>query len=374
MSENEVMPVVIDNGTGMVKAGIAGDDSPKSVFPSVIGVPTNKSIVGNQEGEIFIGQQAVNKKGQCTLRNPIEHGIVTSWDDMTKIWNHTFYTELRQNPSEAPVLLTEAPKNPKPNREKMTEIMFETFDVPSMYIQIQAVLSLYASGRTTGMVFDCGDGVAHTVPIVEGRAIKPSIMRINLAGRDMTEWMQQLLQKHHGLDLFSSSNKEIAREIKEKLCYVAVDIAKERAKTNVDKEYMLPNGEKVMIGVPRYECPECLFDPQMAGKSDDVIGIHKIIANTIASCDINLRASLYESIVLSGGTTCFEGLPDRLTKEVKALVPPDATVKVISPPERKYSVWIGGSILASLGQFQKEWMTKAEYDETGSSLVHTKCI
>merc|ERR1712226_1239349 len=266
----------------------------------------------------------------------------------TKLWNHTFYTELRQNPSEAPVLLTEAPKNPKPNREKMTEIMFETFDVPSMYIQIQAVLSLYASGRTTGMVFDSGDGVSHTVPIVEGRAIRHSIMRINLAGRDMTEWMQKLLQTHHGLDLLSSSNKEIAREIKEKLCYVAIDIEKERAKQNVDKEYMLPNGEKVMIGVPRYECPESLFDPQMAGRSDDVIGIHKIIANTIASCDINLRQSLYESIVLSGGTTCFEGLPERLTNEVKAL--------------------------ASLGQFQKEWMTKAEYDEVGASLVHTKCV
>jgi len=292
---------------------------------------------------------------------------------MTKLWNHTFYTELRQNPSEAPVLLTEAPKNPKPNREKMTEIMFETFDVPSMYIQIQAVLSLYASGRTTGMVFDSGDGVSHTVPIVEGRAIRHSIMRINLAGRDMTEWMQQLLQKHNGLDLLSSSNKEIAREIKEKLCYVALDIQKERAKTDVDKEFMLPNGEKVMIGVPRYECPECLFDPQMAGKSDDVIGIHKIIANTIASCDLSVRAGLYESIVLSGGTTCFEGLPERLTNEVKALVPADATVKIISPPERKYSVWIGGSILASLGQFQKEWMTKAEYDETGATLVHTKC-
>ena len=359
---------------------------------SSVGRPKHQKVMaGAVDGDCFIGRNAQDLRGLLTLKYPLEHGAVTDWNDMERIWNYLYAEELKTLPEEHPVLLTEAPLNPKKNRDQAAQLLFETFNVPALFISIQAVLALYASGRTTGIVLDSGDGVTHAVPVYEGFAIPNAIKRIDVAGRDVTEYLQLLLRKA-GYHLSTSAEMDIVRTIKEKACFVSLNPGKE------EKEYLgrfdsfvLPDGNSIkvscllikfiqfhwfnsvfwQIGVERFKAPEILFHPDIVGH--ECPGIHHMIADSIQRTDLDLRRNLYSNIILSGGTTLTKGFGDRLLHEMKRIALRDVKIKIYAPPERKYSTWIGGSILASLSTFKKMWVSAEEYQED-PDVIHKRLM
>jgi len=359
-----------------LKAGFAGEDAPRSVFSHVVGRPRHRGvIVGVGYRDSFVGDEAQVKRGVLDMKYPIEHGIVTNWDDMEKLWHHMFYSELRVAPEDHPVLLTEAPFNPKSNREKMTMIMFETFNTPAMYVAIQGVLAMYSAARTTGIVVESGEGVTQVVPLYEGHAITRGFGRIDLAGRDLTEYLMRILTER-GYLFTTSGEREIIRDVKEKLCYVPSHYEQEifdfADSTVKNKTYQLPDGHVITLGNEQFRCAEALFRPSFLGSES--YGVHELTYQSIMKCDVDIRKELYANVILSGGTTFFPGFAERMENELTVSAPANMRIKIVAPPERKFSVWIGGSILASLSTFQSMWVCKEEYDESGPLIVHRKCF
>lgn len=328
---------------------------------------------GALEGtDVCVGSKLQEHRGAFRWSYPMEHGMVVDWQDMERVWGHIYSRDHLNVPSEEhPVLLTEAPLNPLTNREKAAEVLFETFNVPALFIAPQAILSLYASGRTTGVVLDSGDGVSHVVPVYEGFALPHAITRTDVAGRDVTDQLQLLLRRS-GRNLQTSAEKEVVRQIKEEKCYVSFNPRKEEETPPHADAYQLPDGVTLMVGAERFRAPEILFRPELIGSEEK--GVHECVVSSVLKADLDLRKAFFSQIVLAGGSTLFPGYGDRLLNEIRKLAPRDVKIRISAPPERKHSTWIGGSILASLATFKSLWVTRSQYQEHGAAIVNKRTL
>lgn len=414
--------VVIDNGTGYTKMGFAGNVEPCFILPTVVAV--NESFLGQSRGQskgswaaqhsagvmadldFFIGEEALSRSQASNTYNlsyPIRHGQVENWDTMERFWQQCIFNYLRCDPEDHYFLLTESPLTAPENREYIGEIMFETFNVPGLYIAVQAVLAL-AAGYTasqcemTGVVLDSGDGITHVVPVADGYVMGSSIKSIPIAGRDLTLFVQQLMRER-GEPVPPEDSLDIARRVKEAHCYTCADIVKEFGKH--DKEpikyvkqwsgFHTKTGSPYVceVGYERFLAPEVFFSPEIYS-SDFTTPLPEVVDRCIQSAPIDTRRALYKNIVLSGGSTMFKDFQRRLQRDLKKIV--DARVQasgakhgvetevqavdvnVVSHPIQRFAVWFGGSVLASTPDFYTACHTKAEYDEYGPSICRTNPV
>ncbi|KAL5111908.1 Eukaryotic peptide chain release factor subunit 1 [Taenia crassiceps] len=346
----------------------------------------NGTGVGNVEvKDLMIGDEASELRSMLELSYPMENGIVKNWEDMQHLYDYTFGpSKLNIDTHHSKILLTEPPYNPKQNRLKMMELMFDHYGFNAVYVAIQAILTLYAQGLMTGVVVDSGDGVTHICPVFSGHTLTQATRRLDVAGRDITRYLIKLLLLR-GYAFNQTADFETIRQMKEKLCYVAYDVNQEQnlalETTVLVKKYTLPDGRVIKVGGEQFGAPEVLFQPNLIDKES--VGISEMLFNTIQAAPIDTRPDFYKYIVLSGGSTMYPGLPSRLERELKQLcvqnvLKGDAAglsklkIRIEDPPQRKHMVFLGGSILARLMQSGSAnyWITKAEWKEQ-DSIRHT---
>uniref|UniRef100_A0A4W3GP21 Uncharacterized protein n=1 Tax=Callorhinchus milii TaxID=7868 RepID=A0A4W3GP21_CALMI len=353
----EIAAIVMDIGTGYTKAGFAGDDKPRVVLRSLVGIPIHQPVHDHNKGpDYYIGNSIPNDPW-ITKTRVVTNGIVTDWDALEMLWHYVFYQELRVAPEEHAILLSDAPLSPITNREKSAELLFEGFGVPALFIAHQTLLSLYSTGRTTGLIIESGLGVSYTAPIHNGYTLPHATFRLDLAGGCLTEYMGKLLEECG--NPFSSEETHIVRNIKETCCYVTHDFQEEMVASESDylTDYELPDGHIITIGNERFRCPEALFKPQVIGLADP--GLHILAMKSLQKCKEGIHSELLNNIVLSGGSSMFPGFAERIQKEIGKLAPNRSKLNVYASPQRKFS---------SL------WVRKKDYEEEGSVIVHRKCF
>ena len=372
--------MVLDKGGDSFRAGFAGNDAPCEVFPSSCVPPptselrphTIRASMWEKKRSTRVGDdvEATELSGLFQTIRPIQRGIVVDWEAMEQLYEYTFSTRLRSSPRDHPILLSEPLLNPKQDKEKHIELLFETFGGMALQFADSGLLSLYSAGRGIGLVLSCGDGVSNVHPIYYGRSLKGAIRRSNIGGQDATEHLRRILSEQ-GVYL-PTCHTDAVKQMKEKHCFVAESYKNSLAISSSSAEmkatYLLPDGQEVTLDSERFRCMEGLFQPSLWGM--ETLGIAEMVLESLSKCNIHLRKDLAKNIILSGATTLAPGFPERLRLELEWCLPGSCRVNVVTMPERRYLAWVGGSIMASLSSFQSNWFTKEHYDEYGAAGIH----
>ncbi|XP_064634792.1 actin-like protein 6B [Lineus longissimus] len=416
---DEVGALVFDIGSYSVRAGYAGEDTPKAEFPTSVGyiedmVENAMDTDGEKimEKKYYIGTNdiVVPRKGM-EMTNCLKEGMVENWDIFEKIIDHIYTKNIRSESQFHPVMMSEPAWNTKAKREKLTELMFETYNLPAFFLCKNAVLSAFANGKSTGLVLDSGATHTTAVPVYDGYVMSQAIVKSPLAGDFVTSQIRKYMEEQEEVEVippYMIASKEPVPEVEPAVWkkksnlpevtksyhnYMMNDVLRdvaatalqisdspydlEQAESMPTSRYDFPNGYNRDFGAERFQMTEGLFDPtHIKDIGSSMLGVGHIVTTSVGMCDIDIRPSLYSAIVVCGGNSLLNGFTERLQKDLGSKTPPNMRLKILaanSTAERRFSSWIGGSILASLGSFQQMWISKQEYDEMGKNCVERKC-
>ena len=389
------LPIIIDIGSGIIKAGISGQESPKTIFPNYIGEPKYSKVLrsfskSNQEmKEQYIGKDCSKYLGLLKLRYPVKNGIFENEQDILTVFKY-IYQNLEINNEEIrehPILITEPLLNPYSNREKIASALFENLSAPAIFFASQPILSLFSTSNTSGVILESGEGVTQSCVVYEGYSIPNSYIRNNYGGKDVTEYFQTLLQRQ-GYSFSTTSEFEIVKKMKEDICFTSIsgninnpinimsgnmELSSNKNKSESSGIYNLPDGNAIKIGDERSLAPEILFNPSIIGSEN--LSFQEMIITSINKVDIDLRKNLYNNVLISGGNTLFKGIQEKFHSEIKNLAPKNMKVKLHTPGNRLLSCWSGGNVISILEIFKKMWVSREEWIEKGNkSIIHIKTI
>ena len=374
-SQNKYSTVVIDAGSGLIKAGFGGEDGPRSIFNSIVGTPKKMELmVGMELQDRYVGDNAIARYEIMNFSFPIQRGEVTDWDKYENLMHYLLYSEMRVVPEEISILITEGPRTSRKNREKLTEILFETFNVKRLHIANSSMVGLYSYGKTSGLIVDSGYNVTSTVPVYEGYPLAHASLKINIGGEDLSKNLLSMIQNNLDETYVDMKGRFLADDIKEKLGFVLLN--QDDADDVKDSTYELPDGKKIELGSELYKANEILFNPdEDIQKEKGVMPLKNMVVDSINKCDDEIKNDIKENICLTGGTTLLKNFPEKLKNEISDSSE-GINFNLSAEQERLFSTWIGGSIVSSLDNFQYMWVSKKEYNDNGKNLlvIDSKCF
>ena len=373
--QNKYSTVVIDAGSGLVKAGFGGEDGPRSIFNSIVGTPKQMGLmVGMELQERYVGDDAISKYEIMNFSYPIKRGEVTDWDKFENLMHYLLYSEMKVVPEEVSILITESPRTSRENREKLTEILFETFNVKRLHIANSSMVGLFSYGKTSGLIVDSGFNITSTVPIYEGYPLSHASIRINIGGEDLSKNLLSMIQDNLEETYVDIKGRILADDIKEKLGYLLLN--QDDGDDVKDVTYELPDGKKIELSNELYKSNEILFNPdEEIKKENGLLSLKNMVIDSINKCDNEIKSDIKENICLTGGTTLLKNFPEKLKNELSDSSE-GTNFNLSAEQERLFSTWIGGSIVSSLDNFQFMWVNKKEYNDNGKNLlvIDSKCF
>ena len=363
--------IIIDVGSGLMKVGFSGEDGPRNIFNSIVGIPKMAGLkVGMEQKERYVAEEAISNAEFMNFYSPIQCGEVVDWDKFETLMHYLLYNQIEVVPEDMSVLITETPLSSKKNRSKISELLFEKFNVQKCHIANSSMLGLFSYGKSSGIVLDCGYNITSTVPVYEGFPLVYASQKINLGGEDLSNKLYDIIKGKLDKTYKTIKGKLLSEDIKDKLGYVSMDIKQEGEK--IEQKYILPDSKELTLGNELFEVNEILFNP---GENPELKSVTNMVVDSLNLCDDDVKKEINESVCLIGGTTLMKNFSERLRLELSDNK--DFGMYNMAPaPERQFSAWIGGSIMSSLDNFQYLWVSKEEFDENGKSLVaiDSKCF